>query len=120
MIRFLNELPEDVIGIELTGEITKEQYDQVNPKIEQLAKAHDEINYLIKVDIPLKNITTGVWWDDFKLAFKHFSKWHRIAIVTDEKMIDHLADTFGFAYPGESKTFSLSAYNEAVNWVSAA
>lgn len=120
MIRFLNELPPDVVGIELTGEITKEQYDQVYPKIDELAKTRNEINYLLRVETPVKNITAGVWWDDFKLAMKHFKKWHRIAIVTDEKMVDNLADTFGFAYPGESKTFPLSAYTEAVNWVSAA
>jgi len=117
MIRFLKDLPPGVLGIALTGDITKEQYDQVYPKIEELAKTHDEINYLLRVETPVKNITAGVWWDDFKLAMKHFKKWHRVAIVTDEKMVDNLADTFGFAYPGESKTFTLAQYPEAVNWI---
>jgi hypothetical protein len=119
MIEFLNNLPGRVIGVILSGEVTKEQYDRVYPRIEELAKSEGEINYLVKVATPLKNITAGTWWDDFKLALKHFSKWRKVAIVTDEKMIDQLADALGFAYPGESKTFSLSQFDEAVKWVAA-
>lgn len=118
MINFLKELPADVIGIELKGEITKEQYDQVYPKVERLAAKQNQINYLVKMETRLTDITAGVWWDDFKLALKHFNKWHRIAIVTDDKAVDNLADIFGFAYPGESKTFNLNQYSEAVKWVS--
>lgn len=118
MIEFINGLPSNVVGISLTGEVTKVEYDRVYPEVEKLAEEKGEINYLVKVNTSLKNITAGVWWDDFKLALKHFSKWKKIAIVTDEKVIDNLADTLGFAYPGESKTFSLAAYDEAVDWVS--
>src|ERR1700756_976585 len=110
MIEFLNDMPQNVVGIGLKGEITKEQYDEVYPEVERMAGRQDKINYLIRIETPLKNITAGVWWDDLKLAIKHFSKWHRIAIVTDEEVIDKLADIFGFAYPGESKTFNLEQY----------
>lgn len=118
MIAFLKDLPANVTGIELTGEVTKAQYDEVFPEIDRLAKREGEINYLVKLNTPLKNLAAGVWWDDFKLALKHFSKWHRIAILTDEKVIGQLADVFGFAYPGEVKTFGMTAYGEAVTWVS--
>lgn len=119
MIAFLHDLPAGVVGIDLKGEVTKEEYDRVYPEVEKMAETKDEINYLIKVETPLKNITAGVWWDDFKLALKHFRKWRKIAIVTDEKAIDTLADTFGFAYPGESRTFTLAQYQDAVNWIAA-
>lgn len=119
MIKFLKDLPANVTGIELTGEITKAQYDEVFPEIDRLAKREGEINYLVKLNTPLKNITAGVWWDDFKLAMRHFSKWHRMAIITNDKVIDKLADIFGFAFPGEAKTFGMAEYTEAVTWVSA-
>lgn len=118
MITFLKELPANVTGIELSGEVTKAQYDEVFPEIDRLAKREGAINYLVKMSTPLKNVTAGAWWDDFKLAMKHFSKWHRIAIVTDDKVIDRLTDVFGFAYPGEAKTFTPAQYHEAVTWVS--
>ena len=118
MITFLNELPDNVVGIELTGEITRQQYDEVYPKVETLAQKQGQINYLVDMKTDFKNITAGVWFDDLKLALKHLSKWHKIAIITDEKIIDNLTEIFSFVFPGESKTFKHSEYDAAVAWVS--
>lgn len=35
--------------------------------------------------------TAGAWWDDFKLALKYITKWNKIAIVTDQKVIENNA-----------------------------
>lgn len=71
---------------------------------------------VVKTDIA--NLGVGVWWDDFKMAIKHFSKWNKIAIVSDHDLIKKLANIFGFAYPGEARGFKLNQYDEAYNWVS--
>jgi hypothetical protein len=118
MLTILNDLPENVVGIEFTGEVTKEEYDKVYPEVEKLASHEDEINYLVIVKTEIKNLTLGVWWDDFKLALKHITKWHKVAIVTDEKGIRNATDFFGFAYPGDSKSFTLNELDEAKAWVS--
>jgi hypothetical protein len=48
MINFITELPEKVVGIEVTGNISKEEYDtKVVPRMNELAKRQGEINYLI-------------------------------------------------------------------------
>jgi hypothetical protein len=119
MIKFIENLPADVVGVELTEEITKEEYDStVVPKMTELAKQVGEINYLVVLKSSISQLEAGVWWDDFKMAFSHFKKWHKIAIISDQSTIRTLTDIFGFAYPGESKTFDLDQYNKAVSWVS--
>lgn len=117
MIQFIKDLPENVVGIELNGEVTKEQYDTVYPEVEKLARREGEINYLIVVKTEIKNLTLGVWWDDFKLALKHITKWHKVAIVSDEHFIRNATDILGFAYPGDSKSFQLNELETAKQWI---
>jgi hypothetical protein len=120
MIKLIKDIPENVVGIEVTENVSKEEYDTtVVPKMDELANKEQEINYLIVVKTDISNFETGVWWDDFKMALKHFKKWHKIAIVSNREGIKKLTDIFGFAYPGNSKTFDLDEYQQALNWVAA-
>jgi hypothetical protein len=120
MINFINELPEKVVGIEVTGDISKEEYDsKIVPRMNELANFKGEINYLIVLKTDIGGFDAGVWWDDFKLALNHFTKWNKVAIVTDHEMITTVTHMFGFVFPGEHKTFKLTEYNEALSWVSA-
>ena len=119
MIKFISELPEKVIGIEVTGNISKEEYDtKVVPRMNELANRHGEINYFIVLKTDITAFDTGVWWDDFKMALNHFTKWNKVAIVTDHEVIKTITHMFGFAFPGEHKTFKLSEYDTALSWVS--
>lgn len=119
MIKLIQNLPANVLGIETEGEISKEDYDRVVvPKMNELANLKGEINYLVVLKTSVAEFSAGVWWDDFKLAIRHFSKWNKIAIVTDHDSIKKITDLFGFAFPGDPKGFKLSDYDEAVKWVS--
>ncbi|MEO8887361.1 MAG: STAS/SEC14 domain-containing protein [Mucilaginibacter sp.] len=118
MIQILHNLPDNMVGVELSGEVTKKEYDTIFPEVEKLVKKKNKINYLAVIKTPLSHLTIGVWWDDFKLALKHYSKWERVAIVTDEENISTVANTFDFAYPGDMKTFKVSEFEKAVQWAS--
>ena len=119
MIELIKNLPANVLGIETEGEISKEDYDRVVvPKMNELANRQGEINYLVVLKTSVAEFGAGVWWDDFKLAIKHFTKWNKIAIVTDHDSIKTITNLFSFAFPGDPRGFKLSEYDEAVKWVS--
>ena len=119
MLQFLSDLPKNVVGIEVNGEVTKDEYDKVViPRLDDLVKRQGEINYIVVLRTDVPAFTAGAWWDDFKLALKYFTKWNKIAIVTDQKVIEKITDTFSFAFPGESRGFGLDQIKEAVKWVS--
>lgn len=120
MIQILHNLPDNMVGVELSGEVTKKEYDTIFPEVEKLAQRQERINYLVVIKTSLSQLTLGVWWDDFKLALKHYSKWERVAIVTDEEGISSAANFFDFAYPGDMKTFRLNEFEKAVTWASGA
>lgn len=121
MLRYIKDLPDHVVGIHAAGEVTKEDYEKVLiPRLEELVARQGEINYLLILETDVGNFTAGAWWDDFKLGLKHFTRWNKIAIVTNQKLVEWFSDAFRLFIPGKSRGFSMAELDDAVKWVSAA
>jgi len=120
MLQFINDLEPHVVGIHAIGEVTKQDMETVLlPRIDDLVKRQGEINYLLVLETDVKNFTAGAWWDDLKLGLKNFTKWNKIAVVSDQKGVEWFTDAFRFFIPGKSKGFSLDELDEAIKWVTA-
>ncbi|MVN92702.1 SpoIIAA family protein [Mucilaginibacter aquatilis] len=119
MLQFINDLPDNVVGIHAIGEVTKDDLEKVLiPKLDDLVKRQGEIHYILVLETDVKNFTAGAWWDDIKVGLKHFTKWKKIAIVTDQKAVEWFtSNVFRFMAPGQSKGFPLGQLDEAVKWV---
>jgi hypothetical protein len=119
MLSIIPDLPAHVTGIRATGKVTKYDFEQVLiPAINDLVKRTGKINYLLLLETPISNFTLGAWIDDAIVGLKHFTQWHKIAIVTDQKGVEKFSDIFGYIVPGESKGFKLSELGAAKKWVS--
>src|SRR4051812_32458802 len=109
MLQFINDLPDHVIGIHAIGEVTKDDLDKVLlPRLDEFAEKQGELNYILVLETGIQNFTAGAWLDDIKAGLKHFTKWNKIAIVTDQKPVGWFTDAFRFFIPGKSKGFSLA------------
>lgn len=118
MLQFIKDLPDDVVGIHATGEVTKEDYDKVLiPRIDDLAKKQGKIKYLLVLETDVSNFSAAAWWDDLKIGLKHFTEWNKIAVVTDQKGVEWFTDVFKYFIPGKSKGFPLNELDEAVRWI---
>lgn len=118
MIQFLNNLPDNTIGINITGEVTKQEYEaDFLKQMTQFAEGNSSINYLVILDTQLSEIESGAIWDDFKLALKFFSKWNKIAILSRSETVITLMNTLGFALPGKHKGFKINEYDNAIQWL---
>ncbi|TWR31587.1 STAS/SEC14 domain-containing protein [Mucilaginibacter pallidiroseus] len=121
MLQFIKDLPQHVVGIHATGEVTKQDMESVLlPKIDELVARQGEINYLLVLETDVQNWTAGAWWDDVKMGLKNFTKWNRIAVVSDQKGVQWFSDAFRLFVPGKSKGFAIAELNEAIAFVSAA
>ncbi|MBC7687772.1 MAG: STAS/SEC14 domain-containing protein [Aquabacterium sp.] len=119
MLTILTDLPPHVLGVRATGAVTKQDLDNVlKPALDALFKRTGKINYLLLLETPVGNFTIGAWLDDLILGLKHFTHWNRIAVVTNEKLVEKISDAFSFIVPGESKGFTLSELPAAKKWVS--
>jgi hypothetical protein len=120
MLEVMNEVPPHVVGFRAKGEVTKEDYENVLiPAIDKAAEQFGSLHFLMVLETDVSNFTLGAWMDDAKVGLKHFTKWHRMAIVTPQKGVEKFSDLFGIVVPGESKGFSPDELHEAIEWVSA-
>jgi hypothetical protein len=119
MLQFINDLPTNIIGIHAVGEVTKEDVDTVLiPRLDDLVKRQGEINYLLVLETDAQNFTAGAWLDDIKVGLKHFTKWKRVAVVTDQKSVEWFtSNIFRFLIPGAAKGFPLDELKSAVKWI---
>jgi hypothetical protein len=116
VIKELTDLPAGVIGFEVTGKATAEDFrDIVLPAFERAAK-NGKIRAVIVIP-EFKGMTTGGLWQDLKLGVPHLRDWKRIAIVTDIEWIRHMTRMFDWMTPGDVQLFALDARDEAVSWV---
>ncbi len=119
MITHLTDYPSNVVAFRATGEVTKEDYDKiVIPAIDALVTKQDSINFLLIVDTAMKNFTIGALLKDLGVGLKHFTKWHKMAIVSEEAGVIKFTDYFSYIAPGEAKGFDHSQLEEAKQWVS--
>ncbi|WP_454803013.1 STAS/SEC14 domain-containing protein [Mucilaginibacter phyllosphaerae] len=119
MLQFINDLAPHVVGIHAVGDVTKEDIENVLlPRINDLAARQGEINYLLVLETDVQNWTAGAWWDDIKMGFKNFTKWNKIAVVSDQKGVQWFTDAFRFFVPGKSKGYALEQLDEAIKWIS--
>ncbi|OCK51769.1 hypothetical protein BA768_03405 [Chryseobacterium sp. CBo1] len=117
MITIINDAPENVAAFNATGDITKEDFENlVIPYVKSKVEQFDELNYLLYLDTDLSNFTMGAWLQDALLGLKNLSKWNRCAIVTDKEGVQNFTDIFSVLMPGEFKSFPKENLYNALYW----
>lgn len=119
MLEEIGNLPDHVLGVRATGEVTEEDLKLILlPGLEKLVEKHGHIHYILILDTDVKQFTAGAWIQDLIAGIKHFTQWKRIAIVSDQKAVEKFTNIFSAAVPGKAKGFSLKEQEEAITWVS--
>ena len=119
MIEVIQGLPAHVTAFRATGIITRDDYFEViNPLVKKVATAFGKINYMLVLNTQLKNYTLGAWIEDGLLGFRYFSKWKKLAIVTEKEEIKKFTNTFGIFIPCSTKGFTMDEIIKAKEWIS--
>jgi hypothetical protein len=114
----MRDVPANVVGVRALGKVTEEDYKTaLVPALEKAAKELGELNFLMIFETDLRNFSYGAWMEDAKMSLKHFGKWNRVAIVSDQKIVEKLAHLFNFISPAEAKGFPISDIELAKTWV---
>lgn len=117
MIMIIPEAPENVAAFNATGEITREDFENlVIPHVKDKVDQFGELNYLLYLDTDLDKFTMGAWLQDALLGLKNLTKWNRTAIVTDKEAVQNFTDIFSVLMPGEFKSFPKENLYNALYW----
>lgn len=119
MISVIDSAPSNVAAFRAIGEVDKDDYKTVViPVIDKLLQKQDKINFLLVLDTKMKNFTAGAILSDLGVGLKHFTKWHKMAIVSESEAINKFTDIFSYIAPGEAKGFTHEQLKLAEEWVS--
>jgi SpoIIAA-like len=121
MIERMADMPAGTIGFRVTGEVEREDYDNVLvPELRKAIEAGGGLRTLYLVE-DLDEIEPGALWADAKLGFdvgvRHRREWVRSAIVTDADWMARATRFFAWMIPGEAKVFALAELEAAKTWV---
>lgn len=118
MLTIINDLPSNVLGVQPTGEVTREDMETVLlPGLDDLEKRTGKIRYLLVLETGVQNFTLAAWWKDMVAGLGHFSDRHRIAVVSDQKAVEWFTDAFQWVVPGKYKDFSMAELTQAKAWI---
>lgn len=118
MIEQIKNLPDNMVGFRASGEVTKDDFDIVHTKVEQLVDKTGKLNYMLFLDTPPSEFTVGAWWEDALLGIKNITKWNRAAIISDSEVVDKFTAVFSKVMPGEFKVFQKNDLERAIDWTS--
>ena len=121
MVEQLEDMPAGTLGFRATGEIEREDYDEVlAPALKRALEGGGKLRTLYVVE-DLEEIEPGALWADSKLGFdlgiRHRDAWERSAIVTDIDWMVRATRLFAWMIPGEARVFARAELEHAKAWV---
>jgi hypothetical protein len=117
MMKLIEDLPEDVIGIVATGKITEKDYTKILvPATEEKLKQHGKIKMLFVLH-NMTGMELGAMWKDANFGMKHWTHLSHIALVTSHNWVRGMTTIFTPLFPGEVKVFEMSQLEEARAWI---
>ena len=119
MLTTVEGLPEYVYAMRAVGEVTGDEVEKVLiPSLQALVDKYDEIYYLLILETKVENFSAGAWVRDMFAGLKHFTKWKKIAVVTNQLAVKKFTDAFSYITPAQTKGFSPNDLDEALIWIS--
>ncbi len=118
MLRIINDLPGNVIGISAEETITARNYETIlMPALEAKLKSYKMFRLLYHLGEGFTGFDFGAMFDDEKIALKHYSELERIALVSDQQVINSVAKFFGHMMRCGTRVFNNNDPELAKKWI---
>lgn len=118
MLSIMNDLPDNILGVDAEGEITAVDYETILiPALEEKLKANKKIRMLYHLGSSFNGFDKKAMVDDAIMGIKHLSAWERIAIASDHEMINILLYFFGYVLSCQVLAFKNNELEEAKKWI---
>jgi hypothetical protein len=119
MLKLINDLPENVLGVSASGKITGAEYEAILiPALDEKLKTNKKLRMLYQLGNDFTGFDLGAMYDDAKIGLKHMSVWDRIALVSDHEMINSFAKFFDHLMACELRIYKNDELDKAKEWVS--
>ena len=119
MIEVLEDMPEGVTGIRVSGRVGGEELREFKPVMDKLSKS-GEIRIVEVIASDYEGFGPRGFVEDVKLGFgtvlPHHWAFKRIAVVSDKDWVAHVLHALAWMIPGELAIFGLDELERAKKW----
>ncbi|KUI40804.1 hypothetical protein AU198_15725 [Mycobacterium sp. GA-1199] len=119
MIEVLPDMPDGVIGFQVSGRLSGEDLRAFEPTLKQELQT-DELRIVEVIAPTYEGFGPGGLVEDVKMGFgaliSHHSAFKRIAVVTDKEWVVHTLHALAWMVPGEIALFGLDELEQAKAW----
>ena len=105
-----------VFVIELTGKLTRQDYEHFVPETERRIKEHGKLRMLVRMH-DFHGWELGALWEDIKFDVKHFADIERLALVGERKWEAGMASFCKPFTSAKVRYFDAAHYDEAIGWL---
>ncbi len=117
-LEILDGYPADVLAVRASGEVRREDYEQVLiPAVAAKVKAAGRIKLLYILGPEFAGMTAGAMFDDAKLGVFHMGDFARVAVVTDVEWIRASIKIFAPLTRSPVHVFSMGKLAAATAWI---
>ena len=117
MLKLMQGLPSDVLGIEATGKVTHEDYKNILIPAAEAMMAAGPIKMLYVTNPTFSGYELEALWDDGAFGIKHWHQFNRVAVATDSPWLRAAITMFCPFFPSEFQLFKLSELDAAKVWI---
>ena len=119
MIKQLTGLPNNVVAFLCSGRVTRADYDSVLvPAVTEALRRQRKVKLYYETG-PDFSLDPGAAWEDFMIGMENFTRWERVAVVTDVDWIKTAVRFFAFLMPAKTRVFSPPDGAAARAWLAA-
>ncbi|MFC3199705.1 STAS/SEC14 domain-containing protein [Parapedobacter deserti] len=119
MVTLMTDFPDHVVAYRAAGEVKKAEYENVvMARVDEVAARYGNINFVILMETGMENYSLAAFLDYLKISFKHFSRWNRMAIVSDQRWLRTAYKALSPLVHGEIRCYALDDFQSAKEWVS--
>jgi hypothetical protein len=125
MIEQIDDLPEPLVGLRFSGQVTRDEYERIIlPAMQSVLERDEGARLLVVIDEGFERFEAGALWEDMKFGLgsglRHLSKWERTALVSDASWAHHAIGLLGWMVPGDVRVFPLDELDAATAWLATA
>jgi hypothetical protein len=120
MLKPIQGLPPDVLGVEAAGKVTHEDYRNVLIPTAEAMMGKGPIRMLYVIGQDFTGYELGALWDDGAFGIKHWRDFSRVAVVGDQGWLHAAVTVFRPFFPCPVRLFKLAELSAARAWITAA
>jgi hypothetical protein len=119
MVSLLKDFPPYVVAYTAKGKVNEQEYRElVMRRVDEAGRHYRRFNFIVCLQTSFRNYRLGTFIQYLVISFKYYSRWNRMAIVSDEKWVRQLYRVLNFLVPGEIRSYPLNDFSRAKRWVS--